>query len=337
MDSLSQAYVARAQSALNMLAGEDSRTPVERGAAAFIEIAKTVAQYQRQPETALVVLKASHSELVQKAMAEVLDVNDVFAGPAAQVLAQHYVASVAQFSLLDQLLRYATVIPGNMRQVMFGSGSVGNTVVEGGPKVTLNLSLNLGDTIPIKSVALVVMSNELARFAGEAGRRMFAQELERAVVRAANAAVMAAFVDSGSSVVAAGANPLESMRAGLQAATGSQGYVVAMNESDAAYLATVVENKGGMGPRGGEFAPGINVVAVDGMSGMLVFPASRFAMWDGGLRITSSGEASVDMRASPADPYEQTSLYQTNSTAVLAERLWQVVGSTDGVVSVEAS
>lgn len=337
MDSLSKAYLARAQSALALMQGEDSRTPVERGADAFVEIAMQMAKHQRQPETALTVLRASHNDLVQKAMAEVLDIDDVFAGPQAQVLAANYVQSVGQFSLLDQLLRYATVIPGNLRQVMFGSSSVGNTVVEGGPKVTLNLSLNLGDTVPIKSVAMVVASNELMRFTGEASRRMFAQELEKAVIRAANSAVLAAFVDSGSSVVAAGANPLASMRAGLRAATGSAGYVVAMNESDAAELSTYVENKGGMSPRGGEFSPGVHVVAVDGMSGMQIFPASRFAMWDGGLRLTSSGEAAVDMRASPSDPFELTSLYQTNSTAVMAERLWNIVGSLEGVVSVEAS
>lgn len=334
MDVIERAYAHRAAAALTMLT--EAENPTETKAAAFVEIARTMLAHNRQKDVALNVLKASRNEWVSKAVAEVLDVDGIFAGPAAQTLAEAYVASIAQFSLLDQIMKYAKTIPANLRSVIIASDSVGNTVTEGSPKPTLNLSLNLGDVTPIKSTAMIVMSNELARHTSAAGRAMFERELESAVTRALNAAVLAAFVDSGTSVVAAGANPLASLRAGLQAAGGSNGFVVAVNQSDAHYLATTVENRG-MGVRGGEFAPGIHVVAVDGMSGMQVFPASRFAVWDGGMQIKSSGEATVDMRAAPAAPYELVSMFQTDSTAVLAERWWNVVGPTDGVVSVEAS
>lgn len=228
------------------------------------------------------------------------------------------------------------MITGNMRLVMIASDSVGNMVLQGAPKPVIDLSLNLGDVDPLKAVAIVVMSNELARATGEEGARLFERELREATTRAMNAAVLTAFVDSGSSVVAAGADPLASMRAGLLAAGPSTGYVVAMPHGEAAWLATTAENRG-MGPRGGEFAPGIHVVAVNDMVGMRVFPASRFALYDGGLRVAASEVATIDMRDSPESPATPTSLFQTNSSALICERLWHVVGDTSGVVTVEAS
>lgn len=331
MDVIEKSYLFRAQSALSALT--ETATPTETKAQAFIEIAATLARHQ-QPQTALNVLQKHGNELVAKAAAHVIDINGIFAGPQAQILAENYVASIAQYSLLDQLLRYAKVIPPNMRKVLIGGASVGNSVTEGAPKPTLSLSLNLSDVDPIKSTALIVLSNELARHTSEAGRRMFEAELERAITRAVNSAVLAAFLDSGSTVVAAGADPLASLRAGLQAAIPSSGYVCAVSTGAANYLATCTENWG-MTPRGGQFAPGIDVVAVDDMSGMRIFPASNFALWDGGLQIKSSGEAAIDLRTSPTAPYEPTSLFQTDCTAILAERFWNIAGDTSGVVTVE--
>lgn len=336
MDHLSQAYVARAQSALNMLAGEDARTPIQRGADAFLEIARVMLQH-RQKQTALTVLQAHHNEAIQKASAHIIDIDGLFAGPQAQILAENYIASISQRSLLDQLLRFARVIPKDLRHVLIASDSIGNSVTEGSPKPTMDLSLNLQDTVPVKSVALIVMSNELARHTSEAGRKMFADELERAVVRAMNQAVLTAFADSGSSTVAAGADALASLRAGLAALGGTDAAVVAVNQADAAWLATSSSNSGGMGLRGGTFVPGVEIVTVDDHVGMTLFPASRFGLWDGGLQVKSSGETAIDMRASPADPYEMVSMFQTDSTAVMAERMWQIVGPADGIVSVEGA
>lgn len=335
MDDLSLAYVARAQSALNLLAGNSTAGPSKAKAAAFIEIAKTMIAH-RQKSTALNVLRNSHTELVKKAVAEVIDANGVFAGELAQLLAASYIQSIAQFSLLDQLMRFGRTIPAALRHVLIASDSVGNSVAEGSPKPVINLGLSLGDVQPIKSTAMVVLSDELARFTGPEGAALFERELRQAVLRAVNAGVLDAFSDSGSSTVTAGSDALASLRAGLAAAGGSEGYVVAMGQADATFLATHEANRG-MGPRGGEFAPGVNIVTVDGLIGMRVFPASQFAIWDNGLQIKSSDAAAIDMRASPSAPYEMTSMWQTNSTAILAERSWNIVAPADSVIFVEGA
>lgn len=336
MDDLQHAYALRAKSALDLLTGQaNTAGPTAKKARAFIEIAHTALGH-RQKEVALNVMRNSHNELVQKAVAEVLDIDGIWAGPLAQELARSYVASVAQFSLLDQLMKYGRVLPKSLRQVMIASDTVGNAVLEGDPKPVRNLSLNLGTVQPINSVALIVMTNELARFAGPEGQAMFEAELSKAVTRAMNQGVMDAFSDSGSSTVAAGADALASMRAGLAAVEGSEAYVVAVNQADANYLVTVDGNRS-MTPRGGELFPGIHCVTVDGLIGQRIFPASRFAFWDGGLEIKASGVADVDMRDSPSDPATLTSLFQTDTTAVRAERLWNILGPTDGVIHVEGA
>ena len=336
MDDLEHAFALRAQSALNLLTGQaNTAGPTAKKARAFIEIARTMITH-RQKDVALNVLRRSTNPLVEKAVAEVIDADGVFAGELAQLLAASYVQSVAQFSLLDQLMRFGRVLPKALRQVMIASDTVGNSVAEGLPKPVRNLNLNVGDIQPVKSTALIVMTNELARFAGPEGQAMFEAELAKCVTRAVNQGVMDAFSDSGSSTVAAGADALASMRAGLAAAEGSEAYIVAVNVADANYLVTHEANRG-MSPRGGEFAPGIHVVTIDGLVGQRVFPASRFAFWDGGLEIKSSDVASLDMRDSLDDPAQMTSLFQTDSTAILAERYWNIVGPTDGVVAVEGS
>lgn len=253
MDDLEFAYAARAQSALGLLTGQDNRAgPTAKKAQAFVEIARTMITH-RQKETALNVMRNSNNELVKKSVAETIDADGVFAGELAQLLAASYIQSIAQYSLLDMLMKYGRTIPAALRQVLIASDSTGNSVAEGGPKPIINLGLSLGDVTPIKSTAMVVLSDELARFTGPEGEALFERELRQAVLRAVNQGVLDAFSDSGSSTIAAGSDALASLRAGLAAAGGSEGYIVAMGQADATFLTTHEANRG-MGPRGGEFA-----------------------------------------------------------------------------------
>ncbi|WP_439518495.1 hypothetical protein [Hydrogenophaga sp.] len=332
MDSLELAYVKRAEASIAMLASGIPNT--EKKAGAFVTIARRLLSAGRN-EIALSALKAhATDDLVTKAIGNALDVDDLWRGPEAQALARAYLASIAEFSIFDQIKRYARTLPPNMRFAMLATGAVGNVVTEGGPKPVIDLSLNLGDVDFLKACAIVVMSRELSLATGAEGQALFERELREAITRAMNRSVLLALLDTSTTTVAAGADPLASLRAGLRAAGPSYGFVVAVSEGDAAWLATHESNRSA-GVRGGEFAPGIHLVAVDGQAGMVVIPASRIALFDGGVRMASTGEATVDLRASPEAPAQLTSLFQTNAVAMLIERQWHLAADSTGVVIVE--
>lgn len=334
MDAIQQAYLYRAKAALDLMS-EGGTTPHERKAKAFTTICRELLRCGRN-DTGLSALKAhATDELVQKAAAEALDASELWNGAAAQQLAQAYIASIAELSIFDQLKVYARVLPPRMRQVMIATAAVGNIVTEGSPKPLLDLSLNLGDVDFVKAVAIVVMTRELASATGEDGAALFEQELQKATVRALNRSVLQAFIDSGTSVVPAGSDPLASLRAGLQAAGPSDGFVVAASARDCAWLATSEANKAGMGVRGGEFVRGVHIVAMDDQTGMTIIPASRVGLYDGGLSVRSTDQADVDLRDTPESPGTKTSMFQTGCVGLILERQWQLVSGGAEAVSVE--
>lgn len=336
MDIIEKSYAFRAQSALAMLT--ESATPTQTKAAAFTTICAELMRCG-QVEKGLLSLQThyAHDELVSKAVASTLDADTLWSGPLAQQLAAAYVQSVAELSIFDQLARYARMLPPRMRQAMIASAAVGDVVAEGFPKPVIDLGLNLGDVSFIKSIGLVVMSGELARFTDGDAARLFEQELKKATTRALNRSVLSAFIDSGTSVVPAGSDPLASLRAGLLAAGPSEGFVVAMSAGDCAWLATSEANKSGMGVRGGELTRGVHCVAMDDTTGMTIIPASRVGLADGGLRVVSTDAGDVDLRDTPESPGTKTSLFQSNSVALMVERSWQILSGGAEAVSVEAS
>lgn len=337
MDAIEQAYLYRAKSALELMS--ETATPTQTKAAAFSTICKELMR-TGQVEKGLRSLQTNfaHDELVSKAVASTLDADSLWSGPLAQQLAAAYIESVAELSIFDQLAKYARMLPPRLRQAMIATAAVGDVVAEGYPKPVIDLGLNLGDVSFIKAVGLVVMSGELARFTNGDAARLFENELKKATVRALNRSVLTAFIDSGTSVIPAGADPLASLRVGLLAAGPSEGFVVAMSAGDAAWLATSEANKAGMGVRGGELTRGVHIVGMDDMTdGMVVIPASRVGLADGGLRVVSTDAGDVDLRDTPESPGVKTSLFQSNSVALLVERSWQILSGGAEAVSVEAS
>ncbi|MGY0611712.1 hypothetical protein [Luteimonas sp. A501] len=328
MDPIQYAYIARAQSALGMLANE-ALPDHNRQAKAFTDLAWiTVRAGHANVGDAL---RASNNPLVVKAAAHSLGGDDLWEGGAA-ALAANYLASIAEGSILDSIKRYARVIPERMHRIMVAWDAVGDVIAEGDPKPVRHLALSSEDAPPLKACAIVVVTDELANATGREGRALFERELAAAVTRASNRSILGALVNSNTTGVAGTGDPLTDLRAGLRASRPSNGYVVAAPAADVADLATRAEAVGGMGVRGGTFRPGIEVVAVDDISGMTIIPASRIAVWDGGLQVRAAGHASIDMRDTPESPAQLTSMFHTNSLALLTERSWRLAQGTDIVV-----
>jgi hypothetical protein len=299
-------------------------------AKAFCDIAYEMLRAARMGD-AIRGLKTHENSLVQKAAAHALG-DDIWEVDDAQALSAAYVESIAEGSIPDQVARYARMIGIGTRNALIASGETGDIVEEGDVKVIRRLQLSLGDVEPTKAVAAVVLTKELINRTGDAGRALFERELRESVNRAVNRSFLSKLTNSGTIAVAGTGDPLADLRAGLQAAGPSNGFVVAAPSGDVADLATRVENRGGMSVRGGEFVPGVSVVAVDDINGMHVIPASRLALWAGGLEVRSAEHATVNMADDPEGQTTLVSLFQTNSVGLIAERSWHLAQAAEIVV-----
>lgn len=328
MDPMQQAALSRARTALNVAVANECSSAKAK---AFVEMALGMMLNGKNFRSAL----ASHpSALVQKALAE-STFGEVWQAPAAAALAASYIGSIAEGSLLDQIITYSSSLPVNVPRVLVGSGYSANVTREGDPKVVKNLDLSTTDVELHKAAAIVVMTQELVRAIG--GQGIFESELRKSVTRAINSSVLAQLLNSEPKYVAPSADALANLRAGLFAAGPSEGYVVAAPAVDVMDLATRLENRGGMGVRGGSFIPGVQVVAIDDISDMYVIPASRIAVRDQGLEVRSAGHATVNMADTPTSPSQLVSLFQTNSIGLLAERNFHLAVASPMVVVGEDS
>lgn len=330
MDTLQTLAVQRAQSALT-LALQGVQAPISHNAKAhaFVEVARAIALTGERGDLAA-ALSRHPNELVQKAGAHTLA--SPWESTDGAALAAAFVASIAEHSMLDAVARYARVLPINQRRVLLASGFTADVVAEGSPKVVRSLSMGVDADAATKCAAIIVCTKELLAATGDAGFALFQGELERAITRAMNQAVLNALPDSNTLEVPATGDALGDLRAGLRAAGPSHGYVVGAPAGVVADLATRTENRGGMSIRGGTFVPGVEVIAVDDLATMHVIPASRLALWLGGLEVRASGEADVNMADTPDAPSEVVSLWQTNCTGLIAERSFYVAGDAVQVI-----
>jgi hypothetical protein len=166
---------------------------------------------------------------------------------------------------------------------------------------------------------------------------LFENELRKAVTRAINLSVLAQLTDSDTVSIPGTGDALADLRAGLYMAGPSTGYVVAAPSADVLDLSLRVENRAGMGVRGGTFVPGVEIVAMDSITGIYVIPASHVSVRDGGLQVRSAEHAVVNMADTPASPSQMVSLFQTNSLGLLAERDFSLAHSAPMVIVGEGS
>lgn len=251
---------------------------------------------------------------------------------STEELAEAYIASISEFSLLDQIAIYARQFPHDLRRAMVATGSTANVVLEGDPKAVIAQELLINpDASTTKTAGIIVMTSDLLKVGGEAARNLFEQELQKAVVRGSNQSVMNSLVDSSTPSAS-------SLEQAMKLAGPSDGYVVAMPAGEVAALALANSNPASnLGVRGGILCPGVHVVAIDDIDYSIVIPASRLAMIDYGLKVWGSTEGDIQMVTDPeSGATELVSLFQTNSHALLCEREFLLSGDFSGVVLVES-
>lgn len=212
-------------------------------------------------------------------------------------------------SLYDAARRYAVNVPRGFQRLHLAEGAAAGPVAEAALKLATAVSFSNRGMEPTKAAGIVTMSNEMARAVDSEGVAAFMDALRNAVIRASNTLLLQAMTKE---TVAGSGDPVADLRAALAAAADSTGYVVA------APLGTVRElamaSDGRMGINGGEFIPGVHVAPSAEVTTITVIPASRLVIADLGLAVMPSDAANVTI-----DDVE-TNLFQTNKTALLAER-----------------
>lgn len=306
-------------------------------ASQFVRIAKMIIQRGDHVEDLSAAIGASRLGLAAQSFAKdavaAQSLGDAWGTSAGRQLADSYLRTVESENLFDAVARYALPIPADLRRVLVAAGAVANVAAEGAPKVVTRCGLNLADQEPSKLAAILVLTKELAASTDQAAVRLFEQELRSAIIMALNAAIIAQVMPDAEAV-AGGQNAVESLQAGLAAASDSQGYVVATTARVTRELALTAEGR--MGIRGGEYIPGVTVLpALEEDSNspqLIVIPASRLSLTDLGLTISSAAHASVAMSESPESPAELVSLWQTGSTGLLVEREFRMHAAAPAVV-----
>jgi len=317
-----QEKVASAQAALGMMLNygpADERAQAK----AFVELAFTMLCTKRNNDP-WAAMGRSSNPLLQKAATAAHTLGDnVWSATDAAALARAFVGSVAEDSLLDAIAPAAIALPQNLARMVFASGWSATLVDEGHAKAVRRMPAALLTAEIQKAAAIVVMSRDLAAAIG--GQALFERELRKSVVRATNAAVLSALQTTSTHAVATTGDPLNDLRAGLNASEPSDSYVIACSTKVGNNLATRIENRGGATVRGGQFVPGVHLVTVDELTGLTIIPASRVGLEDGGLRVSASDQASVEMSDSPSSPSSSVSLFQTDAASILCERQFRIV------------
>ncbi|WP_417329039.1 hypothetical protein [Halomonas cupida] len=244
-------------------------------------------------------------------------------------LVDGFLGSLAFESALDQLVPLGALpLPRTFGKIEVSGGFSSNVVAEGAPKLLAQLDLNMQDLSIIKTVGMLAMTREVLIAGGPQVQQIFEHELRSAAARGSNAALFAQLAE-GATPVASTGDAVGDLAAGLAAAAPSRGYLVMTDQATTNALA-LSDSTGQLGVTGGLFRPGVGIAPVEDAVGMLVVPTSGIAVWNPGLVIRESDEASVEMIDEPSNstvpPSAATlvSMFQSNSRLLLAERAFAI-------------
>jgi hypothetical protein len=262
--------------------------------------------------------------------------------PADEQTAAAFLATVASVSAFDQIALDSNQLPLHVRVGVMTTRPAGAAVGAGAAK-----PVGQGDVTTVllderKAVSLVVASNEILRLASTANA-LIGNALRQAVAVAVDSVFIAALVSATTPIAASGitaAAAILDIRKLIDAIGPGDGSRLHMIVSPlvAGRLAMMQIVAGqlvfnGMTPQGGTIQ-GIPVhVSTAAGTAVIMVDARGLATGSEAIRLRASQNAAVEMDTAPSStigsgsplaPTESNlvSMFQTNSTALLAERFW---------------
>lgn len=316
-----------------------SLTPVP-GAGGFVALATLLARSKGDYLTAYELARASRQEHLASVLKAAVESGglDTALAPYRQIV-EGFTQSLASLSVLDRLLADGAMRRCPLRANVVSTTGIltGATVDEAAVKPLSSLSLTGDQLEPVKSSTIVVVSNDLVRMGGAPAQTFLFQELRLSVARATDARFLSDISSAaGASVTSTGttaAQILADLNALLDAVvlTGAERPYWILRPVQAATLTTLAGSGGNLLFPGMSAAGGTLLGLPALVSNQL--PANTALLLDASAVVGDSDTIVLDaavagalaMRDDPSAPSNQTSLYQTDSTALRAERWWGAV------------
>lgn len=240
------------------------------------------------------------------------------------------------FRMLDQGFRR---VPLRTHLGIISASATAWIVGEGDPKPLSRLTLTSPALTPKKAVALVVVSDEVARDTSAAGQSLVTTELRGAVSDTVDEAFFSAIMTGAASTPSSGttgADMVEDFRTllGQVNTTGGGSLFWAMSVDTANRASLILDDRGAMSPLGGEL---LNIPAlVSGMipSGTLrLINAAAIAANADSISLDASGQVDIHMNDDPEAEAALVSMFQTNGVALKAEVSFAAEKTRDDAVA----
>jgi hypothetical protein len=264
-------------------------------------------------------------------------------------LASAFLASLKSFGAFDAMLPSMRRVPFRARIGCVTTGATGSTVGQAAPKPISRLTLTTTQIDEVKAVAILVITDELAKFGSSAAGDLFAVELSNAVAVETDETFISVLTTGATSIGSSGVtaehvrNDLRALLANITTNARSVLFLLTTS-STAKVLAILHDSSGGgafptMGVNGGTIG-GINVVVSDGVPAntALLVDAQQVAAASETIQLSATNEASVQLDTAPDSPpiasSNMVSLWQNNMTGLKAERFFGVQKLTTTGVAV---
>ena len=255
-----------------------------------------------------------------------------------QIVANSFLESLRNLSAFDRLLSEGMrVVPTGSRVIANTVAISGSAVAEKEPKPITALSLTSGDMEPMKAVAVVVVSDEIARAAGSAGMGFVSNGLRQGVAVATDRTFLSvlasaeAAIPSGGNTTADVSKDIAKMLEGVTTGSASRLFLV-MPSLIAKRLSTMVGSDGrpafDVSPQGGSLS-GIPAIVSDGLADneVVLVDAAQVVANPGTITLDATNQASLAMNSAPTGAMAASvSLWQLNLRAIRAERWFSFFG-----------
>ncbi|WP_426699656.1 phage major capsid protein [Rhodanobacter sp. Col0626] len=276
----------------------------------------------------------------------------VWAGPLVgyQSVASSFIESLRSISVFDRMLADLAMrrVPLKTRLAVSSVAALGAEVGEWEAVPVSSLAIAGPGLSPRKVQALIAVTNEVIDGAGSAGSALLARELRAGVASATDGAFLSGLVTTGTATIAGTASPLADLGNLLDVVntTGAGWPYLVVDARTANRLATKTTTGGdqafpGMTPKGGELA-GVPVLVSDGAPAAdsngyaaMLIDASAIVGDSETVTVDASEQAALQMMSNPGSGAQSmVSMFQTNSTALLASRWFGFELTRDSGVAV---
>jgi hypothetical protein len=255
--------------------------------------------------------------------------------PLAQytLMQDQFLASLRNVSCYDAMLEFMIRVPIRKKIAVLTGGATGSTPLEGNVKLVSTLALSASQITENKSLAIVVVTEELTR---ESNSRLFSEALVEEVVYQVDLAFLAELtgglspITSNSGTSIGILQDISAALAAIDTNSSSKLFVITHPDISKAWC-TKTTSTGEvafpeMSPTGGRICNMPVLVSDAAAQQIVIADATQIAATSSEIVLDSSNQATVQLDSAPTSPPSATanviSLWQNNMDGLKATRWW---------------